>query len=685
MASASGDGDQGTASAYCATCGRPLTVGLVACPNCGTPILGPTSPASWGTQAMPDTPGNPAAASHGQYLTPGMTPPQPPMVPARIGGAQPWAETPTAAGADPATWQPLAPMTRRRSRRGVWVGTVAAVVVLSLLATGVAYLLGAFTAHTELDAAKYLPGNAVFFGGMDVVSLASNSHGIKQQDLTTLTGSDSALKSSGLDFQADVMPWLGRDIAVGAFPGAGGQSANPMSDMGAVVLLQSHDDGKAQAAMQKAANHRPDNAASGWAVTTTSYGGFTLYTQPSERYDKASGTTANDPNGSTFAAGKGWAIAGSNPAAAKLVIDRINGTGDTLAAQKSFVDATNSLPTGRFGTLYVNIQSLGDLITKSGAASLVVPGASLQQALQTYPTAVGYVSWTNSGLHAQLTAKAAKSTGITYPSGDTLGLARVVPGNAYAYVALNNLGGDLTANKAALGQAPQVTQLVQSFLGTSLDDPALAQPAALAIYPTPGTGVGIGGALLLREDATSANGLVQKFAAAQKCTTEAISVQGQAAQKLTCAGLYPSGASSAQVTQTSATSTDVTIAPQGSDTTMTTSTDMLATTSTTTIYVMQAGGALVVAPDEASLAPVAAAAKGSPSLAQATNFTDLSAQAPAKAQLLAYADVNAILTASHAPANNAQGNLADRTAALIITTASNDTQSQVNIDVKLNG
>lgn len=658
MASASGDGSQGTAGAYCATCGRPLTVGLVTCPNCGTPILGPTSPASWGTSAQP---GSPTAAYQGQYLTPGMTPPAPPTGPTQV----------SAPTTEHAPWPPLAPPAQRRSRRGVLIGSVAAVVVLSLLATGVAYLLGAFTAHSELDAAKYLPANTVVFGGLDVVNMATNSHGIQQQDLTSLTGSDSSLQSAGLDFKSDVMPWLGRDIAVGAFPGAGhGQSSNPMNDMAAVVLLQSHDDGKAQAAMQKAANHRPDYADGSWAVTTSSYNGFTLYTQPNQRYDDASGTATNDPSGSTFAAAKGWAIVASSPAAAKLVIDRVNGLGETLAAQKSFVDAISSLPSNRFGTLYVNVQSLGDMIAQAGGASLGVAGASLQQALQTYPTAVGYVSWTNSGLHAQLTAKATRSSGIVYPSGDTLGLAKVVPSNAYAYFALNNLGGDLTANKAALAQASQVTQLAQMFLGTSLDDPLLAHPAAVAIYPTAGSGAGIGGALLLQEDATSAASLVQNFVTAQRCTTEAITVAGQDAQKLTCAGLGSLGGSTTSMAPTS-TGTDITVTEPSSE--------------GTPIYVMQTGSALVVAADGASLAAVGATKTGSPSLEQSPTFAGLSAQAPSKAQFLAYADVNAILTMTHSTARNTKGNLAERAAAVFITTATDDTQSQMNIDVKLNG
>ena len=60
----------------------------------------------------------------------------------------------------------------------------------------------------------------------------------------------------------------------------------------------------------------------------------------------------------TFTAGNGWAIVAGNAAAAKTIIDRINGKGDTLAGSQSYQSATSNLPSDHFGTIFVNFKAL---------------------------------------------------------------------------------------------------------------------------------------------------------------------------------------------------------------------------------------------------------------------------------------------------------------------------------------
>ena len=72
--------------------------------------------------------------------------------------------------------------------------------------------------------------------------------------------------------------------------------------------------------------------------------------------------------------------------------------------------------------------------------------------LNTYPVGEGYTSWTDAGLHAQLTFNAANNAGTQYPSGDASALASAVPSNAYAFSSpLGNFGGDLQAGASLLG------------------------------------------------------------------------------------------------------------------------------------------------------------------------------------------------------------------------------------------
>ena len=233
---------------YCATCGRPLTAGLAACPNCGTPVsmVAPAAAPAPGAAAVPSAPT--------------------------------WQATPAMPDSQVPTWQaPVAAQNaspKTDGRRKLVIGGITSLLVVALLATGVAYVFGAFAGHAELDAAKYLPAKTFAFSGVDVYSMAENSHNISLNTLAN-GGSGSLTSGSGLDWANDVLPWLGRDIAAGAFPGAASTNDPSRSSIAGVALLQSHDDTKAQAAMKKAADH----GSSQGAVTST-YNGFTLYSQP---------------------------------------------------------------------------------------------------------------------------------------------------------------------------------------------------------------------------------------------------------------------------------------------------------------------------------------------------------------------------------------------------------------------
>src|SRR5262249_32138974 len=205
------------------------------------------------------------------------------------------------------------------------------------------------------------------------------------QDLAASAGGNT-LQNTGLDLQKDVLPWVGQYASFAVFPQAGA-ATNGVPAVGAVALLQSRDDNATAAALKKALEYQ---RAHGATVNQSQVGGFTLY---------SSGQGGN--NAAALTSGKGWAIFASDQQAAQAVINRINGQGDTLDSAQAFKDATGSLPSGRFGTIYLNLRQIVNTILPSGApngaASMSIPF------LDTYPTGSGSLEWTDAGLRGQLT------------------------------------------------------------------------------------------------------------------------------------------------------------------------------------------------------------------------------------------------------------------------------------------
>src|SRR5262249_22949866 len=227
MGTGSGADNSGPASMYCANCGRPLTAGLTACSNCGAPVWVGGTPGHWG-------------GATATYQGQGYTPPPPPLpspAPGMMAPLAGYATVPSSPTNIPG-WQPAPPAEAgsQRGRRGLIIGGVAAVVLIALLASGGGFVLGAFAAHTELDAAKYLPGNTVVFSAVDLVNLATNGFKVNLDSLRNSNGADDSSfeRSTGLNWQSDVLPWLGRVVAAGAVlnTAAGASPALPTSPVG---------------------------------------------------------------------------------------------------------------------------------------------------------------------------------------------------------------------------------------------------------------------------------------------------------------------------------------------------------------------------------------------------------------------------------------------------------------------
>ena len=665
-------GQQPLTGAFCPSCGQSLAPRASFCANCGSPIpaqvwqssaSGPavSSPQQpdwqWGaTPPPPATPGavvgypaglepdatRPAQSYAGPFAEqsalggpasgafPAYTPTTPQSYPPTIGDpsaplvAPQWYSAPAAVAAPPL------PSKRRLSNKVI--AGISALVLVALLGTG-AYAFYHFvvSAHTETEAAHFLPSNTVFFGAVDLLNAQSHGHHIDVSSLTkpSAGGQPSPIQQgTGLNWDTDVKPWLSRVVAVGVFPGAG-QTA-----YGAAVLIQSSDDGKAQAALAKMVNFQQQQ---GHQVTTATYGGFTIY-------DSDNG---NGGQNGSLTAGKGWVAIANSHVAIQKVVDRLNGNGDRLSDSSAFHTATQNMPTDRFGTFYVNIQLLVSSIGSiSGNANIPF--------VDTYPVAGGSVGWTNAGARFQLTLPASKNTGVANLAGDTTSLASLAPANAIAYVGAGNLGALLQEIDKIGNTNSGSTDVAQQMLGVPANTPALQQPAAVMVMP--GSDTGYQAAIALRSpDANATAQLLNQIVSNRGWTTQSTTVAGQPAVDV----YSPDPASLIGPTSYTTNSAG----------------DYLVAS------VAQVNGAFVIAGNEDALTSVIQASQGGSSLAQSPDFKALTQGAPAGSAASEYLNLASVTNSLHV----ATQGLGMHATGLLLTEVWNSQEIQLTADTKLNG
>ncbi|HEY7342798.1 MAG TPA: DUF3352 domain-containing protein [Ktedonobacterales bacterium] len=485
----------------CAGCGHSFDAQAIYCPTCGRP-----NPALAGA-------GGTSGASDATYAT---TPVQtadatlPPPLPD-------WYDQPTSTGgiAALATGPVLAPEKPIRShKRRNFVTAISAVVVVGLILSGAYWAYAAFASRTDDQLARYFPSSTVMFASADLAAAANNNFNINPLDM--IGAQASALqKATGLDWQKDVVPWAGPDVAVGVFPLANSQqaAANAATAVGVVALIQSRDDNAAKAAIGKLNAHERQQ---GTTLQQSSYNGFTLY------------ATGSGSSSGLYGSGSGWALIASNTDAAHAVIDRINGGSDSLNDQQAFKDAISNLPSNHFGTYYVNLrQALDSLIpvkAPNGLASVSVPF------IESYPVAGGYLAWSETGQRSQITFNAVRNPNIPNVSGDTTGFAKLVPSDAVAYAGAGNLGKLVQAVVSQVGVATTGADPLQSALGVSASDPLAQQPVGVAALKTSGNAQPV--IYIHVSDDAAATQLIGKIAAAHNWTATPTNVAGRSATTL---------------------------------------------------------------------------------------------------------------------------------------------------------
>lgn len=555
--------------------------------------------------------------------------------------AGPWATTLPGTGMAGLAGTPVAPPPAKpKVRRGL-IATIAAVCVVALLGGGAYWVFAAFLNPShQLDSARYLPDSTFAYASIDLVALGTNSHHYTTTDINPGQqgqGTPDIIQSSlGLNWKTDVLPWLGRSVTIAAFPGAHPDQGS--GNMQGALLLQSHDDTAAAAAVNKALAHLQQQ---GQQFTTSSYGGYTLHTD-------TVGSSAG-----IIATGSGMVLVTTTSDAAHAVIDRANGTGATLASASDFQHATSDLPSDRFGTMYVNLRALA---TAEGPAA----GTISATVLNVYPSAAASLEWTQAGMRWQTTLKAAQGgVPASVVSGDTTSLAGLVPSSATVYAGVGNLGALVQSGSALISPSGGATpDPLQSAFGIAASDPLLQQGAAFATW---GKASSAGAFFIHEASADQATQLLSRVAQKSGATLKATSVGGLDATEIIA--------------------TSGTVSPFGyggySDTTPT------ATPGNPTTIGVEAylNNVMVVAPSTSALQTVIDTSKApSNSLAQSSNFSKLVSSAPGNAAATTYLDLSTLESVLGASASTTGLQATDT----LFTLVWNNAELQLTSDVALN-
>lgn len=554
------------------------------------------------------------------------------------------------------------PTQQRRSRIRSVLALIGTICIVALLASGSYFIFNLLNSHTEGDVAHIVPSSTVALISIDLVAAAAHGQRITAGDLGNAIGqSDSFKLLTGLDWDKDILPWVGRDMAFTIFqrqppsrsPNAsqGPSAANVNDTIGGAFLLQSRDDAAAQTAIRKAANYQQSQ---GLNLVSLDYRGLTLY---------HASLLQGDESGTTLAAGKGWAVVAGDLPGARVLVDSLTGNSsaeDTLAATSAYHDAVGSLPANRFGTLFLNTRALAKGFVYGGSSQTDMASALAN----TYPVAVGYLAWTSDGLQAQLTFPSARNLDVGTLTGDTTTLANLTPADAFAYVGVANVGAMLHAQNALTAHGTPATGTATAFFDLAPTDPALQQPAAISLIGEPRGATGYL-ALLTAPDRADALAMVGQAAEHKHWTSQTTTVDGLSVTA------YYERLSPAQNTATAATVTRTTSA---------------ATTPPMRLIGMETwlDNTLIFASDTTVMTDAVHTIRDhAPNLATNTRFQQLVREAPAGACATTFLDLSRAATSGDAVTSVIAAGLAARIPALLVTHLWNDSHYQVTADLLL--
>jgi len=157
------------------------------------------------------------------------------------------------------------------------------------------------------------------------------------------------LGDAGVDYRADVKPWLGNEVAVALVAEGSGQGA---ATTGSLIIAAVRDEAAARAAIGR--------------IVAKAKG-----TTTSETYNGVAVTVAKGSAGQagSFAIVEGMLLAGSDQATVHAAIDAAQGRASSLADSDAFRRATDSLPSDRLALAYLDIRGAATAGGQSALAS----------------------------------------------------------------------------------------------------------------------------------------------------------------------------------------------------------------------------------------------------------------------------------------------------------------------------
>ena len=291
------------------------------------------------------------------------------------------------------------------------------------------------------------------------------------------------LATTGIDYRADVKPWLGDQIAVAAWP-----IGSDATQASTVILADVSDQ---DAALSSIAAITADQ---GLTFTTETYEGVEL--QVAE--------------GTAYAVVDGMLVVGNGANAVHAVVDT-SGGGDSLAAQPAFTDAMDDQPNDYLASFYVDLAALADA---SGTTADLGSVTTASAVLVAEPDGL------------KLSGSAPLAAGSGAPATAEPGtLTGWMPEGTLAEVTVFGLRDALEAGLAVAGEVPEgeeVTSAIDTLralagfaLGVDLDAdvlPLIEGETALAIGGIGATGAPSGQLLLLPPDAEAAIETLRRIA-----------------------------------------------------------------------------------------------------------------------------------------------------------------------------
>lgn len=378
-----------------------------------------------------------------------------------------------------------------------------ALLVAVLLVGGGAFALTRLLAPAEDDAIAFAPADSLFYANVFVRpsneqkrsfdALVRKFPGVESgEDLIQkiVDALEEDLEESGVNYEEDIEPWLGDQVALFASPGA------TPGEPAVAILIESKNDGAAQDFIESAAEE------DGVELESRSYKGEDYRFDPS----------GPDPVGALVL--DGFLVFGTDDGI-KDAIDTSQGETESLEDDETFVNTTDPLRDDWMGLFYFDFAATVEEYLETGEAT-----AEERQAVEVLrfgdqpPIAAVLYATENSAVF-EVSAERGSGLDAIAEAGDG-GLLPGLPGGSWGALGIGQVGETVSGYFEALATIPgfdreQVDALFYGETGLRLEQDVLSWmgDAGLFVQGTNFTDIG-GGLVVESSDPAKTSRLVEK-------------------------------------------------------------------------------------------------------------------------------------------------------------------------------